>query len=148
MFSSSLILNFHVALIAWLWKCQIDGKFSFRLAGAVKIDTREQYVNPTGLCFPVYKCSRHANVIIFMIFSRMDFALITMKRILVANVLWTSTSWRLRDNVKMQQYRTIMSIVHMLTYVRHIDDGHNHIYTPQAIGLESCHGQSMCERTR
>ena len=41
-----------------------------------------------------------------------------------------------------------MSIVHMFTYVQHTDNGHDHIYTPQAIGLESCHGQSMCERTR
>jgi len=80
-FSTILVLNFHVTLTAKFRKCPIYGKFSFRLAGAVKIDTREQYVNPTGLCFPVYKCSRHANVIIVMIFSRMDFALITMKRI-------------------------------------------------------------------
>ena len=80
MFSTSLILNFHVVLIAQLKKGPIHGT-SLLGWGAVKVDTREQYVNPTGLCFPVYKCSRHANVIIFMIFSRMDFALMTMKRI-------------------------------------------------------------------
>jgi len=30
----------------------------------------------------------------------------------------------------------------------HNDGSHDHSYTPQIIGLESCHGQSMCDRTR